>query len=146
MSVLSKERLTERDEYGNADIIGVDGVDLQGNLLYEEMNRVTFALNKLAEYEDLEEQGLLLRLPCKVGDTVYVIEDECEYMLGDCHTKQLCRECEYRNLHIEESVLNSTKDIVLQLELFGKTVFLTQSEAEEALKKGDDNHANTEKN
>ena len=26
---------------------------------------------KLAEYEDLEEKGLLLRLPCKVGDKVY---------------------------------------------------------------------------
>ena len=29
------------------------------------------AMCKLAEYEDAEEQGLLLRLPCKVGDTVY---------------------------------------------------------------------------
>lgn len=29
--------------------------------------------NKLAEYEDLEKQDLLLRLPCKVGDTVYII-------------------------------------------------------------------------
>lgn len=28
-------------------------------------------INKLAAYEDAEEQGLLLRLPCKVGDTVY---------------------------------------------------------------------------
>lgn len=28
---------------------------------------------KLAAYEDSEEQGLLLRLPCKVGDTVYVV-------------------------------------------------------------------------
>lgn len=27
---------------------------------------------KLKDYEDAEEQGLLLRLPCKVGDTVYV--------------------------------------------------------------------------
>lgn len=27
--------------------------------------------DKLKEYEDLEEQGLLLRLPCKIGDTVY---------------------------------------------------------------------------
>lgn len=26
---------------------------------------------KLKEYEDLEEQGLLLRLPCKVGDVLY---------------------------------------------------------------------------
>ena len=28
-------------------------------------------IKKLATYEDLEEQGLLVRLPCKVGDTVY---------------------------------------------------------------------------
>ena len=30
-------------------------------------------LMKCKEYENLEEQGLLLRLPCKVGDTVYAI-------------------------------------------------------------------------
>ena len=30
-------------------------------------------IERLAEYEDLEEQGLLLRLPCKVGSTVYAI-------------------------------------------------------------------------
>ncbi len=29
------------------------------------------AMEKLAEYEDLEEQGKLLKLPCAVGDTVY---------------------------------------------------------------------------
>lgn len=28
-------------------------------------------LTKLGEYEDLEEQGRLIKLPCKVGDTVY---------------------------------------------------------------------------
>ena len=31
---------------------------------------------KLGEYEDAEEQGLLLRLPCKVGDTVYLVDFE----------------------------------------------------------------------
>lgn len=30
------------------------------------------AIDKLAHYEDLEEQGLLLKLPCKVGDECYV--------------------------------------------------------------------------
>lgn len=30
-------------------------------------------VKKLADYEDAEEQGLLLRLPCKVGDVVYYI-------------------------------------------------------------------------
>lgn len=33
---------------------------------------------KLKEYEDLEEQSRLIKLPCKVGDTVYLI-DRDEY-------------------------------------------------------------------
>lgn len=37
---------------------------LSGEYLYP-------AIEKLATYEDLEEQGLLVRLPCKVGDTVW---------------------------------------------------------------------------
>lgn len=35
------------------------------------------AVDKLAEYEDLEEQNRLIKLPCAVGDTVYVLA-ECE--------------------------------------------------------------------
>ena len=31
--------------------------------------------NKLAEYEDAEEQGLLLKLPCKVGSSIWYIDD-----------------------------------------------------------------------
>jgi hypothetical protein len=61
-------RYTQRDEYGNADIIGVDSADLQLNLEFKEFNRVTDALNRLAAYEDAEEQGLLVRLPCKAGE------------------------------------------------------------------------------
>lgn len=38
------------------------------------------AIQKLASYEDAEEQGLLLRLPCKVGDVVYLVDfEEREY-------------------------------------------------------------------
>lgn len=33
-------------------------------------------VQKLDEYEDLEEQGLLLRLPCKLGDDLYWISSE----------------------------------------------------------------------
>ena len=56
------ERLTERDEYGNADIIGVDSADLQLNLEFDELNKVTDALNKLAEYEDKIERGELVEV------------------------------------------------------------------------------------
>lgn len=31
------------------------------------------ASEKLKEYKDAEEQGLLIRLPCKVGDTAYYV-------------------------------------------------------------------------
>ena len=34
------------------------------------------AMEKLAHLEDLEEQGLLLKLPCKIGDKIYIIIDD----------------------------------------------------------------------
>ena len=46
------KRLTQRDEYGNADVIGGE-IGFQMELDFEDMNRVTDALNKLAEYEEL---------------------------------------------------------------------------------------------
>lgn len=36
--------------------------------------------NKLGELEDLEEKGLLLKLPCKPGDTVYQITGYSSYI------------------------------------------------------------------
>lgn len=72
------ERLTERDGFGNAEIIGVDSADLQLNLEFDELNKVTNVLNRLAEYEDLEEQGRIVRLPCAVGDEVYRVSKGAE--------------------------------------------------------------------
>ena len=74
-------------------------------------------INKLAEYEDLGEQGLLLRLPCKVGDSIYsVIED---------------------GLTIVE--LKFSLDFYARRKNdFGKSVFLTQAEAEQKLKEIED--------
>lgn len=46
------KRLTEIDEFGNFDIIGVNCGELQFNLEFDEINLVTDALNKLAAYED----------------------------------------------------------------------------------------------
>ena len=38
------------------------------------------ALVRLAELEDKINNGTLIELPCKVGDTVYYIEYFCNYM------------------------------------------------------------------
>lgn len=37
---------------------------------------VLSAINKLTDYENKEEKGLLLKLPCNIGDTVYAYCDE----------------------------------------------------------------------
>lgn len=84
---------------------------------------------KLGKYEDLDEQGRLIKLPCKVGDTVYSIANdgkiypvkatrEVRIVNGVLHI--ICESCRY-------SDLVSYDDI-------GKTVFLTKSEAEAKLK------------
>ncbi len=54
------ERLTERTGEGQA----IPRMDLKNNGHQKCMER-------LAEYEDLEEENKLLKLPCAVGDTVY---------------------------------------------------------------------------
>lgn len=79
------------------------------------------AIEKLAEYEDLEEQGKLLKLPCAVGDTVYAIElDEENFTQFHAHRKI--------------SKYEFTLEMVSLLELFGRCIFLTREEAEAALK------------
>ena len=88
---------------------------------------------KLADYEDLEEQGLLLRLPCKVGDTVYAIgfNNNRPLVYESVVLRILITEKEIVfNVKVDEFEINSQ----LKQSMFGKTVFLTQSEAEQKLK------------
>ena len=70
-------------------------------------------LMQLKEYQSLEEQGRLIKLPCKVGDDVYyilVIPNETPCAIDKCT--------------FELSDINK----------IGKTLFLTQAEAEAKLK------------
>lgn len=89
---------------------------------------------KLAKYEDAEEAGTLVRLPCKVGDTVYDIS--YQVVSGDDITPFTieCIAIGYKKLlcHIknEELLIADTIDA----DDFGKTVFLTREAAEAALK------------
>ena len=60
------ERLTEKDAYWFGEEFWTSAKEPDD----EEIDNVYM---KLKEYEDLEEQGLLLKLQCKVGDEVYRI-------------------------------------------------------------------------
>lgn len=77
----------------------------------------------LGLYEDLEEQGLLLKLPCKVGDTIYYNEDNVTYEF-------IVYSFDIRPL---QGFVCNYEGIRLNLKNFGKTLFLTKAEAEQKL-------------
>lgn len=102
-------RLTERKR--NSDGTGV----AKQNLIKDNGCFTRFTneiLTKLAEYEDLEEQDRLVKLPCKVGTDVY-------YILGiPNETPCTINKCVFELSDIHE---------------IGKTLFLTREEAEAKL-------------
>ena len=112
------ERLTERGSYGYGDV-------------YVRRNDYVTASKKLCEYEDLEEQGLLLRLPCKVGDTVY-------FRTYDCNGKVDLGIQPHKVTAIVGSAIvrGGYIDIGLLLGQYGVSWFLTREEAEKALEEG----------
>ena len=89
---------------------------------------------KLADYEDLEDQGLLVRLPCKVGTEVFC------YFPGDSH----CTKCQIKKIEIRPTIFGKIcyfAEPVAQRGCcfryfdteFGKVIFLTREEAEKKL-------------
>lgn len=79
---------------------------------------------RLANREQAEEQGLLLRLPCKVGDKAYII-------VGKDISKQTIQRVTIGSDKILEFC---TKKRGFAISDIGKKVFLTREEAEAKLK------------
>lgn len=97
-----------------------------------ETNDIRSVLKKLAEYEDLEEQGLLLRLPCKVGDVLWCIDNK---KVESFVVKEF-RICTYKIYRIEIYFENASG---FGLCLFNGTLdegwYRTKKEAEQALER-----------
>ena len=107
-----------------------------GVAVIRDKSKLKEAMEKLAGYEELEEQGLLLKLPCKVGDTIYRIGTMCDFneipseFNCDCVD---CEECFYgTKLVIREG---SAKEFHIRRFMDGtsKYDFLIKAEAEKAL-------------
>lgn len=162
------ERLTYRDKKGEAHLhcyqMCADAHE-DCNTAYEvDRCQRYVAFRKLADYEDSEEQGLLLRLPCKVGNTVYVdstilpIEDmECyedidnkiplyfparvvSFRFAKRNWMKIAVKEKWLHEWIdnetgpESAYIDSEKNFTILLSDIGKTVFLTREEAEAKLK------------
>lgn len=162
------ERLTEK--IGNTNCIKGCGSNCKYGFEYcskedwENCQTISDVIDKLADYEDLEEQGRLIKLPCKVGDTVYVdntilpIEDmECyedidkkiplyfparviSFRFAKRNWMKIAVKTKWLHEWIddetgpESNYIECEKNFTILLSMIGKTVFLTKSAAEEKLK------------
>ena len=119
------ERLTERNP------LGIDG-EMWLSAREPDDEEIEVVYRRLKEYEDLEEQGRLIKLSCKVGDTIwYIDEDNDEYPIK-LEIDTISRE-DNKNTWYYANDYDYGEFGFIDSD-FGKTVFLTKSEAEAKLK------------
>lgn len=107
---------------------------------YESKMELVGLLEKLKEYQQSEEQGRLIKLPCKVGDTVWDNDygRPCAYAItafsfGECE-EYICepvttKEVVFYYANSSGSITGSFAESEI-----GKSVFLSKSKAEAKLK------------
>ena len=131
------ERLTERIKRLQKDDLIVYTNGKYEDTIPTEMTNddIRAVLKKLADYEDLEEQGLLVRLPCKVGDTVYRVDAGAKQPIIPMTVSEIHFLC-YKNERAVRFDAIGKEDMgesCYRLEDIGRIVFLTHEEAEKKL-------------
>lgn len=120
-------RLTMRDEHSGMNVLVLEEERLltsKGFIEKDEMYKIMMHLaEKLADYEDKQEQGLLLELPVRIGEVIYSVE--CGEIVSDS----------LYSVNKDNKGLWAINQYGLIIGRFGHTVFATRSEAEEALAK-----------
>ena len=86
-------------------------------------------IDALGKYEDLEEQGRLIKLPCKVGDTVWKIKATFSYF-----TRPIEDRVDRIIITSSETLVCCTSGRKFGVDEMGELVFLTSAEAESKLK------------
>ena len=141
------ERLTRISEIGNAYYPKCfeEPCCGMGECLDDNCSLMLDACKKLAEYEQLEEQGLLVRLPCKVGDTVWVVtspinvfgydeyDGDAEYEVYESFLSSVSYYASGEQFRIYAKVTNSFIAAYFRECDFGESIFLTREDAEKKL-------------
>lgn len=148
------ERLTEKDQYSQGYKIQAKNLnshcvakDAKGYITYYGQH-----IDKLAEYENLEEQDRLIKLPCKVGDTVYLIDrdenNKFKVYEGKWKRVSLVQTSKDGSFNLRGEISYDIYDcfyndgrmmkhgmyVGQERTKIGEVVFLTKSEAEQKLK------------
>lgn len=147
----------EFDEYMSSMLsVEIDSTMGLLALFYRNLWAMSDLRERLKEYEDYEEQGRLVKLPCKVGDTVWVVTspfnvfDDIEYdenMKEEVYESYVSSVSFYKcgeQYRIYAKATNHFIGAYFRECDFGKTVFPTKSEAEAKLKesRGEEDESN----
>ena len=123
-------RLTQRDEYGFVDLLKEDNQVFKEFEQYANndilLDRLNEALYKLADYEDLEEQQQLIKLPCKPQLKLYTLKDYCK-ITADAFCRKDCLKCEHHD-YIIKPIYLSEYQIIQKLKDFGETIFINEKD------------------
>ena len=96
------------------------------------------AIQKLAEYEDAEEQGLLEWLPCKLGIDAYFVneatEEVCEAVVTNIELNYYTPSRVWLEVSYVSKLIGKQGYYHCANELIGKKLFFTREAAEKALK------------
>ena len=128
------ERLTMTSDKGGVAFT----FDLDITCRPSEAQKILKLAEKLKCYEDLEEGGKLIELPCKIGDTVYYINTHNRLSLFK-NTVYEAKVARFVTTRYGTSIVIQIRNEYGCTELYSednynKTVFLTKEEAEAALK------------
>ena len=120
------ERLTQTSNKGG--VAFTFGLDITCER--SEIQKILKVAEKLKNYEDAEEQGFLVKMPCKPGDTIYYVADGKiteKHVIGFLYTNQLYIVTEEFNFNCPAAVI-------------GHALFVTREEAEAKLKEMEGSH------
>lgn len=131
--------------------------DCQYSYSKQNQEHVMCKICEFKKYRDAEEQGLLLRLPCKVGDTVWLLQEKCEHAGANNEPWGNCNQywdnvskkgmwgcagkddqgnsliCEKKEMELYARQMEYTLVLYSPNIVFGKNLFFTKAEAEKAL-------------
>lgn len=92
----------------------------------EKYEQVAKWLKELKSYKDLEEQGLLARLPCKVGDTAFRINEGAKNPIIELTVTQIDIIRKSYNLKVVDK---DGGELMYFKNDIGNSIFLTREEA-----------------
>ena len=96
-----------------------------------EMAKLYSALMKLKNYQEADKDGRVVVLPCKVGQRVFALLDTDKH-ISECEVKQIGMGNKIGFIGLEPIGARG-REYGISLNGFGKTVFRTREEAENAL-------------